>query len=263
MKQTDDHGTRLNFVSILGVDITTLSLSALLEMIDSAVAESRKLVIGNVNIYAMNLAYEDPAVRKILNQFDVVFCDGFGVKLGASLLGLKIPERYTPPDFLDQIISILIQHERGIYLLGAKPGIADQARDRLQKKFPDLQIAGSQHGYFDKKPGSQDNDTVVAKINAAHPAVLLVAFGMPLQEKWISENLEKLNPCLILPVGALFDTLSGEVHRGPKFLTDHGFEWMARLVIEPRRLWRRYLIGNPLFFFRVFKQRLGIGNPKS
>jgi N-acetylglucosaminyldiphosphoundecaprenol N-acetyl-beta-D-mannosaminyltransferase len=252
-----------NTVSLLGVEISTFTLANLLQLIESSIEANKQLVVGNVNIYAMNLAYEDAEFRNILNQFDVVFCDGFGVKLGASLLGLTIPERYTPPDFLDRIIEILIRKERGLFLLGAKPGITEKAKDNLHNAFPNLKVSGIQHGYFNKAPGSQENADVLNNINASHPAVVLVAFGMPLQEKWISENASKLDPCVILPVGALFDTLSGEVHRGPKFLTDHGFEWLARLLIEPRRLWKRYLIGNPLFFLRVIKHRLGFIKPKS
>lgn len=249
-------------VSILGVEISALTLSKLLDLIESAIEQDKKMVIGNVNIFAMNLAYEDAEFRKTLNDFDVVFCDGFGVKLGASVLGLTIPERYTPPDFLNNIIEILIRQERGIFLLGAKPGIPEKAQANLQNTYPELRITGFHHGYFNKTPGNLENTEVIQAINNSHPAVVLVAFGMPLQEKWISENLEQLGPCVLLPVGALFDTLSGEVRRGPKILTDHGFEWLARLVIEPRRLWKRYLIGNPLFFLRVVKQRLGFGNPK-
>jgi N-acetylglucosaminyldiphosphoundecaprenol N-acetyl-beta-D-mannosaminyltransferase len=265
MKPSNDfqYATGIGIVPMLGVGISTFTLTGLLQLIESSIEANKQLLVGNVNIYAMNLAYEDDGFRKILNQFDVVFCDGFGVKLGASLLGLTIPERYTPPDFLDRIIEILIRKERGLFLLGAKPGIAQKAQERLQTSFPKLKISGFQHGYFDKVPGSQENNDVIGSINVSHPAVVLVAFGMPLQEKWISENAAKLEPCVILPVGALFDTLSGEVHRGPKFLTDHGFEWLARLVIEPRRLWKRYLIGNPLFFLRVIKQRLGLYKPKN
>jgi N-acetylglucosaminyldiphosphoundecaprenol N-acetyl-beta-D-mannosaminyltransferase len=249
-------------ITLLGTKISRYTLNQLLDHIEHAIQDDQQITVGNVNIYAMNLAFEDAGFRKILNGFDIVFCDGFGVKLGAALSGKHIPERYTPPDFLAQIIEILIRTNGSLYLLGAKPGIAEKASRNLHTRFPELSIAGFHHGYFDKQTNSDENDRVVKSINSVHPSVLLVAFGMPMQEKWISENRDKLNTLVILPVGALLDTLSGEVHRGPKFLTDHGFEWLARLVIEPKRLWKRYLIGNPLFFWRVIKQRWGSNNPK-
>jgi N-acetylglucosaminyldiphosphoundecaprenol N-acetyl-beta-D-mannosaminyltransferase len=98
---------------------------------------------------------------------------------------------------------------------------------------------------------------VVEEINTAAPDILLVGLGMPLQERWLMENAHKLDAGATLTGGAVFDYVSGRLSRGPRLLTSHGFEWLARLLVEPRRLWRRYLLGNPLFILRVLKQRLG------
>jgi N-acetylglucosaminyldiphosphoundecaprenol N-acetyl-beta-D-mannosaminyltransferase len=101
-----------------------------------------------------------------------------------------------------------------------------------------------------------ENREVVARINRAVPDILLVGFGMPLQEKWIAENRAGLDASVIMTVGAAFDYLAGEVRRAPRWATTRGLEWLGRLLVEPHRLWRRYLIGNPLFFWRVFLQKL-------
>jgi N-acetylglucosaminyldiphosphoundecaprenol N-acetyl-beta-D-mannosaminyltransferase len=119
-----------------------------------------------------------------------------------------------------------------------------------------LRIAGVHHGYFDHTSGSPENEDVVQQINAANPDVLVVGFGMPLQEWWLKENWDRVDAGVAITLGAIFDYVSGELRRGPRFLIDNGFEWLARLLIEPRRLWRRYVVGNPIFLTRVLVQRL-------
>ena len=139
-----------------------------------------------------------------------------------------------------------------IYFLGAKPGVAHRAADRLISRYPRLQI-DTHHGHFDKMADSRENRLVVDQINEFRPQILILGFGMPLQEKWILENRDKLNVNIAFSVGALFDYLSGDLPRAPRWMTDNGLEWLSRLVIEPRRLWKRYLFGNPLFFWRLFR----------
>jgi len=137
--------------------------------------------------------------------------------------------------------------------LGAKPGIARLAANNLIKSHPGL-IIHNHHGFFDHF--GKENEKIIDKINGANSDVILVGMGMPLQEKWIKENYDRINsPAVFLPVGALFDYVSETVQRGPQWLTNNGFEWLSRLIIEPKRLWRRYLIGNPKFFFRLITQK--------
>ena len=125
-------------------------------------------------------------------------------------------------------------------------------------RYPGLRIAGTYHGYFDKTPGSPENEAVLQRINAARPNILILGFGMPLQERWLLENWERVDANLALTGGAVFDYLSGELRRPPRWMTEHGLEWLGRMLIEPRRLWRRYVVGNPLFLWRVLLQRFGL-----
>lgn len=241
-------------ITLTGVRIHNIQLSAMLAEIAQAVKNRHRLLIGNVNIHALNLAYEQPAVRAAFQRFDLIFCDGYGVKLAACLVGQPLPERFTPPDFIHDLCQIVRQQGGSIYLLGAAPGVAERAAARLQKDLPGLRVAGVQHGYFDKTGDSAENQAVLAEINRLKPSLLLVGFGMPVQETWLAEHWERLDVNVALTVGALFDTLAGDIPRAPRWLTDHGLEWLARLLVEPRRLWRRYLLGNPKFFLRVFWQ---------
>jgi N-acetylglucosaminyldiphosphoundecaprenol N-acetyl-beta-D-mannosaminyltransferase len=137
--------------------------------------------------------------------------------------------------------------------------VAERAAQRLRTLHPGLRISGVEHGYFDHSPGSRENETVLRKVNAARPDILIVGLGMPLQERWLMENRDAIDANVALTGGAVFDYVSGGLRRGPRLLTDNGFEWLARLIVDPHRLWRRYLLGNPLFLLRVLGQRFGKG----
>lgn len=210
----------------------------------------------NVNVHCLNLAYRDPELRRTLNDAPLVFCDGAGVVLGARLLGLPRPDRITYAEWMWSLAGLAAREGLSLYLLGSGPGVAEEAARRLQLRHPALEIAGAEHGYFDKRPGSGENEAVLARISAADPDVLVVGFGMPLQERWLAANRERLGSGVALAGGAAFDYVSGRARRGPRLLTDNGLEWLARLLLEPRRLWRRYVIGNPLFVARVLRERL-------
>jgi len=218
-------------------------------------------LVLNANVHCLNLSYRDPALRDFLNRADVLFCDGAGVKVAARLLGGRIPERITYADWAWQLAAFAEAEGLSIYFLGARPGVAVKAARNLKERYPDLKVAGVRHGYFDHAAGSQENAAVVQEINAAEPDILLIGLGMPLQERWLMENRRNLNARVALTGGAVFDYVSGELRRGPRLLTDHGFEWLARLLMEPGRLWRRYLLGNPLFLARVLRQRFGSRYP--
>jgi len=238
-------------VKVLGVRVDDLSLNQLLGFFTNCVENNKKVVVSNVNIHALNIAYSTLWFRHFLNDSSVTFCDGFGVRLAARLSGQKLSYRYTPPDFIESIARLAHQSRWKIFFLGAKPGVAQRAADPVMKKYPGLQIA-TWHGYFDKIKGAQDSNQVIAQINKFHPQILILGFGMPLQERWILDNMDHLQINIALPAGAVFDYMAGEVRRAPHWMTGHGLEWLGRLIIEPRRLWKRYVIGNPLFFWRIF-----------
>jgi N-acetylglucosaminyldiphosphoundecaprenol N-acetyl-beta-D-mannosaminyltransferase len=136
--------------------------------------------------------------------------------------------------------------------LGGPPGVAEVAAERLCERHPGLQIA-AHHGYF--LDSAQDEQAAIEKIRVFAPGLLLVGMGMPRQECWATARRAQLEVPVVMTVGALFEYLAGTVARGPRWLTDHGFEWLCRVWYEPRRLWRRYLIGNPAFLMLIVRQR--------
>ncbi len=242
---------------MLGVGVDPVTVEGLHAEVGRLIRSGERGLVLNVNAHCLNLCYEDPTLRAFLNGADVVFCDGAGVRLAARLLGGRIPERITYADWAWHLAALAEEQGFSLYFLGASPGVAEGAARRLRARHPDLEVAGVRHGFFDHAEGSPENEAVLQEINGAKPDILLVGLGMPLQEYWLMENHHRIEAGVALTGGAVFDYVSGELRRGPPVLTGNGFEWLARLLVEPRRLWRRYLIGNPLFLLRVLRQRLG------
>jgi N-acetylglucosaminyldiphosphoundecaprenol N-acetyl-beta-D-mannosaminyltransferase len=239
-------------VTMLGTNFHKLDVKDLINYITDQSKLSKKTIVGNVNVRAMNFACDLPWYREFLNRSDLVFCDGFGVLLGAKCCGhdLDSKHRMTCPDFIEDLAQSCEATQTSIYILAGKPGVVDKAIGKLARIAPHLRIQGH-HGYFNKH--GEENDRVIAEINHFKPDVLYIGFGMPLQEGWIIDNIDRVNAKVFLPLGACLDFYTGEVYRGPKFMTNMGLEWLSRLFTEPRRLWGRYIVGNPLFFLRLFK----------
>lgn len=240
-------------VQLLDVRIHSLTVSQLHSYIAHAITEAQKKIILNTNIHCYNLACDLPWLKDFLNSADINFCDGAGIVLGARFFGYKIPGRITYADWMWQLAAFAADNNFSFFFLGAKPGVAEKAAQKLTERFPNLTIA-THHGYFDMSEEAQENLAVIECINTIKPDILVLGFGMPLQEQWLKENWAKLEVNIALTGGAVFDYVSGELKRGPKWMTDNGMEWLARLLIEPKRLWKRYLIGNLFFFWLIFKQ---------
>jgi N-acetylglucosaminyldiphosphoundecaprenol N-acetyl-beta-D-mannosaminyltransferase len=205
-----------------------------------------------VNAHVLNQSQENPGLRAALETADLVYCDGYGVRLAAKALDAPIPHRMTGADWIWGLARMCQEAGKSIYLLGSEPGVASQARVRLRRWYPDLKLVGAHHGYFE--PHSAHAERVVEDINARRPNIVLVGMGTPKQELWVQESAARLEVDVLWTVGALFDVVSGRVPRAPSWLADNGAEWIFRLAIEPRRMWRRYLLGNPVFLSRVLAQ---------
>lgn len=244
-------------VILLRVRVNPLPVSEVIGFICQTILSKKRAVLAYVNVYAINLAQEQAWFRAFLNEAALTFCDGFGVKWGAWLLGETLPYRYTPPDWFPALIRECDEHGFTLYFLGARPGVVEKFAEDIQQQYPHLKVVGTRHGYFNKTAGSAENRKVVAEINALKPDLLVVGMGMPVQERWLAENWLDLNARVALPVGAMFDYLTGASLRAPRWMTEHGLEWMGRLMVEPRRLAKRYLVGNPRFLWEITQQRLG------
>ncbi|MGG6295365.1 WecB/TagA/CpsF family glycosyltransferase [Leptolyngbya sp. AN02str] len=239
-------------ISLFGARFHKVKVCQLLDYVVAAGRQNKKTVVGNVNIRGLNIAYEEPWYRDYLNRSDLVFCDGFGVLLAAKLMGHLVDgsHRMTCPDYIEDLAKKCEREGISLFLLAGQPGVTDIAVRKLKAIAPGLRVAGH-HGYFQKT--GPENDAVIEKINAFKPDLLYIGFGMPVQERWMVDNLDRIHARVFLPLGACLDFYTDTVYRGPRWLTDNGLEWLTRLVTEPKRLWDRYIIGNPLFFYRVVK----------
>lgn len=236
-------------VRVLGLKMHKINVSQLLDRIVTAVKTDQKLRIFHLNVHSFNIAFKDSCFKQVINEADLVFCDGFGVKIGAKILGWSIGQRMTPPDWIDDLCKTLVDQNYSMYLLGDEVGVAEKCAAMLIEKHPGLKVKGTYHGFFNKE--GEQNDQVIKIINQSQPDVLLVGFGMPLQEKWISENYSQIDANIFLSVGAMFRWVAKVEKRAPSVLASNGFEGVWRLFVQPKKVWKRYLIEVPYFFYKI------------
>lgn len=204
-----------------------------------------------VNADCLNKAWNNETYRKTLNNFDRVYADGSGIKLASIIRGWALLDNVNGTDMFPRLCQALAEQGTGVFLLGGRPGVADACAETMQARYPGFKVAGVMHGYFSQ----DDNDAVIQRINESGAGVLLVAFGAPNQEFWIASHSHRLAPAVRIGVGGLFDFYSGRISRAPLWMRRLGQEWIWRLMQEPARMWRRYLLGNPLFVLRVLLVR--------
>jgi len=246
----------MNKANILGVCVDIVELEDVLDMIREVVSTSQCALITHTHIRGLHIAYEQEWFRDFLNSSDLIYCDGMGVKWGASLLGYHIPQCFPFADWIWQLAELAENHDFSLFFLGNPPGAAKRAADRFRGHFPKLRIVGTHHGFFNKSIGHPENEIVVQQINDTRPNILLVGFGMPSQEMWLKENWQRLDVNIAITCGALFEYAAKDLKRGPKWMVENYLEWLARIYISPDRYGKRYLRDNPLFLYRILKQKI-------
>jgi len=235
--------------AIFDIPIDLAQPAELLRTISSWASEQRTRRVMYVNAHVVNQSRVTPGLGTALRRADLVYCDGYGVRLAARVLKMPVPHRMTGADWIWGLATLCELSGQPIYLLGSEPPIAREAAARLRRWYPRLDVVGAHHGFFDLD--SPHNERVIEDINAHGPRIVLVGMGTPKQELWVDRYADRLDGAVVWTVGALFDYVSGHVPRAPRWLADNGLEWIFRLAIEPTRMWRRYLIGNPIFLGRV------------
>jgi N-acetylglucosaminyldiphosphoundecaprenol N-acetyl-beta-D-mannosaminyltransferase len=245
---------------LFGLDIETAPPADLLRRILAFAEGGEHRRVSYVNAHVLNQSFTDDALREALQRSDLVYCDGYGVRLAAKAIRVPVPHRMTGADWIWGVASLCEAEGRSLYLLGSDAGAAQEAAACLKRWYPRLDVRGAHHGYF--QIGTPHSERVVEHIAEHKPDVLLVGMGTPLQELWVDHYFDRLDAHVVWTVGALFDYVSGRVPRAPHWMADHGLEWIFRLAIEPRRMWRRYLLGNPVFLWRVMGERQGRREPE-
>jgi len=205
-----------------------------------------------VNADCANIAYRNQNYKQVLNESDMVFADGIGMKIAGKMLKREIRDNVNGTDMFPLLIKALSGTGKGIYLLGARPGVVNDVKEWVMRNSPHTLISGQHHGYF----SDDEQSEVINSIKESGASLLLVAFGAPRQDMWISEYLEQTGVKVAVGVGGLFDFFSGRMPRAPLWMRKIGMEWVYRLLQEPGRMWKRYIIGNVLFLWRVMGEKL-------
>lgn len=241
-----------NTITLFNIPIQNISMQdALNEMMECLQKEGSRTVFF-VNAHCVNISHRDETYLNLLQTADYVFADGVGMQLASRWLGKPLVDNVNGTDMYPQLCPRLAEKKASLYLLGAKPGIAEQMAHLAKQSHPGIKIAGYHHGYFDKN----EEEQIIDQINENYPDILLVAMGVPAQEKWIARNAAKINARLIMGVGGLFDFYSGRIPRAPRWMRRTGLEWLYRFYQEPSRLWKRYLWGNIVFIWLIIKWRM-------
>jgi N-acetylglucosaminyldiphosphoundecaprenol N-acetyl-beta-D-mannosaminyltransferase len=239
-------------LEVSGVPVDNRTLAESLETIVAALDGAAPRQVCFVNADCVNIAARDPAYKAALGAADLVLADGIGMKLAGRILGRPIRQNVNGTDLFPRLCARLAESGRGVFLLGARPGVAEAVREVLAARHGDGLVRGVRDGYFE--PG--EDDDVVAQVAASGADVLFVAFGAPRQDLWIRERLPRLGVRVAIGVGGLFDFQSGRVRRAPVWMREVGLEWMYRFAVEPRRMWQRYWVGNTVFLARVLAERV-------
>jgi len=236
---------------LFDLDIANLTMTEAIQHIEQAASGDRPCSVFFVNPDCLNKMVTDRDYFHILQQADYVLPDGIGLTLAGKLLRTPLKENINGTDMLPFLCKMAASRGYSLFLLGGRPGVADQAARQLTERYQ-VSIAGTAHGYFDR---FTDSSRVINQINRSGAEILLVGLGAPEQEKWITRYRHRLAPWVLMGVGGLFDFYSGDIKRAPVWMRETGLEWVYRILQEPGRMWRRYVLGNPLFLYRVARWR--------
>jgi exopolysaccharide biosynthesis WecB/TagA/CpsF family protein len=235
---------------MLDVELGNFTLTEAIRRLDELVVK-RQRHVAFANPHCFNIAQQDPEYGRILKEADLVLPDGVGIKLAGGLIGAELRENLNGTDLFPKLCDHARHRGQTIFLVGAAPGVAEAVKERMTARYPGLSIVGARDGYFD--PGSDDELATIAEINATRPDYLLVARGVPEQEKWIDTHRESMDFGVAMGVGGLFDFYSGRITRAPLWVREIGLEWLWRFGQEPRRMFHRYFVGNPRFLLNVWR----------
>lgn len=213
--------------------------------------------IAATGMHGVVEAQRDPHFKEILNATDLVVPDGTPLVWMGRRQGHDLPRRVYGPDLVLAFCEETQARGYRHFFYGGEPGVADRLADSLKRRFPAMQVAGTYSPPFRPLTEEEDNE-IVAMISRAAPDVVWVGLGAPKQERWMHEHRSKLNVPVVVGVGAAFDMISGRRRQAPRWMREHGLEWLFRLFQEPRRLWRRYLIYGTEFVACIVLESLGL-----
>jgi N-acetylglucosaminyldiphosphoundecaprenol N-acetyl-beta-D-mannosaminyltransferase len=244
-------------VNVLGVGVSAINMAGALALIDRWIATGANRYICVTGVHGVMESQKDPALCDIHNRAGLVTPDGMPLVWLSWLRGHRHVERVYGPDLLLACCRASVSKGYRHFFYGGSPGVPERLAARLQERFPGLTIAGTWSPPFRELTAAEEEATI-ERIAAANPDIVWVGLSTPKQERWMARYIERLPVPVLIGVGAAFDLHAGVKKQAPRWMQRIGLEWLFRLATEPRRLWRRYLINNPWFVWRLLLQSSGM-----
>lgn len=238
-----------NRIEVLNVKIDVVTMKEAVENVEGFIAQKTPHLVVTPNAEIIMMANQDKHFAQIIENADLVVPDGAGVVWAARYNGDPMPERVAGYDLVQNLLQEAASKKYRIYMLGGAPGIVDKAKESAEKRYPGVQIVGIRHGFFTK----QEEPEIVNDIITYHPDILLVALGVPRQEKWLAEYMDQIKAPVAIGVGGTFDVMAGAVRRAPLWMQNANLEWLHRLLSEPKRAIR--MLALPRFVLQVMANK--------
>jgi N-acetylglucosaminyldiphosphoundecaprenol N-acetyl-beta-D-mannosaminyltransferase len=236
-------------VNILGIDLDALKMGQLIDICDNYIQDKKKLLLGVVNVAKVVNARKNPELRHSLDEADLILADGLPVVWLSRLMGTPLPERVAGIDIMYRLLERANEHHYRVYFLGAKDEVISKVVEIVRSDYPNVEIAGWRNGYFDE---SQEQG-VAQSIGESNADILFVAMTSPKKENFLRQWQDTIQVTICHGVGGSFDVMAGVTERAPLWMQKTGLEWFYRLIQEPRRMWKRYLVTNTLFMVLGFR----------
>jgi len=245
----------IHFLEIFGIKVSKLTTDSFLKCINDSITGNKNLSVAYANADTLNKIYKNESLKKIYDSFDLIHADGIGIYLASKFLYGKngLEERLTGSDFYIKLINESIKKNWSYFFFGHDYNTLSSVKDA----YPRLNISALQEGY------TFENEKVVEIINKKNPDIIIIGLSCPVQEMWIHENKNRINFKVILAVGDGIGIFANKKKRGPLLMRKIGLEWLTRYALEPVSSFRKYIIGNPLFIYRVVKEKIHLHDKKA
>ncbi len=238
-------------VEFLNTYVDSLTMEETLLEIEKAIINKDCIQHVVINAGKVNLMQTDPELTKIINECPIINADGQSIVWASNYLGNKIPERVAGIDIFTELVEISAEKGYKPYFFGATQEVVETVVNKFKEKYPTLEVAGYRNGYFK----DEESTKIAEDIKKSGADILFVAFSSPKKEFWIKEHMNIMQVPFAMGVGGSFDVIAGKTKRAPEWMQKVGLEWFYRFIQEPRRMWRRYIVGNYLFISTVLRDR--------
>lgn len=238
--------------AIFNTFVNAFSMDETVEFVKSIIENRKPTQHVVINASKVNLMQTDAKLREIVNNCPLINADGASIVWAAKVLGIPLRERVTGIDLFENLVNLANEKGYKIYLFGAKEEVVLKVRKFFFEKYPNLEVVGCRNGYFTEA----DEPTIVADMATSGADMLFVAFSSPKKEYWVSKYLNQINIPFVMGVGGSFDVVAGVTDRAPIWMQNHGLEWFYRFIQEPRRMWKRYVVGNAQFILLTYREKL-------